>query len=337
MITIKDVAKAAGVSPMTVSRVVNRTDNVNSTMRKRVLRAVEQLGYVPNLSASKLRGKKSTHWTIGLILRDVANPFSAELHRSIEKSLRDSGSLTLTASNDDDRDYARELVMTMRAHQIDGLIIAPPPGNQSYLGAAAETGLPIVIVDRPSDFEQIPCVISDNYDGMRQATRHLISYGHRRIAYLGDEASVPMTARRDGFLAGLQEATIDTTEAIIRLDQFDPIQARETAVSLLESNNPPTAFIGSRNRINVAIIQALRATKRSEEIAMVGFDDIELAAELDPGMTAVAQNPILIGQIATAILIDMLENNRVQDQSVVVSTRLIKRGSGEISRTQPLN
>lgn len=125
MVTIKDVAKAANVSPMTASRVVNRTGNVNSNMRSRVLRAVEQLGYVPNLSASKLRASKGKHWTIGLILRDVSNPFSAELHRSIEKSLRDSGSLTLTASNDDDREYAREVVMTMRAHQIDGLIVAP--------------------------------------------------------------------------------------------------------------------------------------------------------------------------------------------------------------------
>ncbi|WP_071128762.1 LacI family DNA-binding transcriptional regulator [Varibaculum massiliense] len=331
MVTIKDVAKAANVSPMTASRVVNRTGNVNSNMRSRVLRAVEQLGYVPNLSASKLRASKGKHWTIGLILRDVSNPFSAELHRSIEKSLRDSGSLTLTASNDDNREYAREVVMIMRAHQIDGLIIAPPPGSQSYLTAAAETGLPIVIVDRPSESGLIPCVISDNYEGMRQATRHLASFGHRRIAYLGDELSAPMIARRDGFFAGLDEMRIARDETIVFLDQVNPNQARNTVSSLLKSPNPPSAFLGSRNRINVAILQALREHGQEKQIAMIGFDDVELAAELSPGMTAIAQNPALIGQIATGILIEMIENNHIDGQTVVVSTRLIPRGSGEIS------
>ena len=336
MVTVKDVARLAGVSPMTVSRVVNGNAQVNAEMRDRVLLSIAELGYVRNASASRLRAPSAPGYTLGLILRDVSNPFSAEMQRAVEDFLRQSGSLVLMASNDDDTNLTRQLTEVMQRFRVDGLIVAPPPGDQGYLSALVERGFPVVLVDRPSAGVDVPFVISDNFEAIKGAVLHLSSFGHKHIAFLGDERSAPMEARRDGFRAGLVECKISPDEAFERLDASTMEEATAITSHLLTVASPPTAFIGGRNAVSIGILRALRAAGKQHRVALVSFDDIELAAELDPGLTAIAQDPTTIGQRAARLVLEMIQTNgpRSPGESIVVPTHLIARGSGEIPAPQ---
>lgn len=330
MITVKDVASVARVSPMTVSRVINNNPKVNPEMRRRVLAAIDELGYVPNSSASKLRNQKSGLLTVGVVLRDSANPFSAELQRSIEDELRDVNSLALISSSDDEVERAEFLLEAMRGHRVDGIILAPPPGPQLYLVPHVERRFPIVLVDRPADGVDVPYVASANFEGMVGAVKHLAAGKHRRIAYLGDLNSEPMQARYRGFLAGLKESGIASDEALHLLDVNNELESQRVVLQLLDSDSPPTAFIGGRNNISIGILSGLHAAGKQNSVAHMGFDDLLLADSLDPGFTAVVQKPSEIGRLATKTLLSLITGETRKADSVVVPTQLIARGSGEI-------
>lgn len=330
MVTVKEVAEAARVSPMTVSRVINSNPKVNPVMRERVLKAIDELGYVPNTSASRLRNRNTGLLTVGVILRDSANPFSAELQRSIEDELRLVDSLALTSSNDDEVEQAAFLVKAMRGHRVNGIILAPPPGPQTYLAPYVERGFPIVLVDRPADGVDVPYVASANFEGMVGAVKHLAKHRHRRIAYLGDLNSEPMQARYRGFQAGLEESGIEASEALHLLEVDNELESQRTVLELLESPNPPTAFIGGRNNVSIGILAALHAVGKQSTVAHMGFDDLMLADSLEPGFTAVVQKPAEIGKLATKTLLSLITGETRKADSVVVPTELIPRGSGEI-------
>ena len=315
---------------MTVSRVVRDSGNVNPETRARVIASIRALGYVHNSSASKLRTAGGDGLIIGLILRDVGNPFSAALHRSIEDALRASNSLVLAASNDDELGRAEYLVRKMLEHRAHGLIIAPPPGDQSYLADYVERGYPIVLVDRPAASLEIPYVISDNFSGVKSAVAHLAAIGHTRIAFFGDEDSVPMTERRDGFFAGVSECGISPSDATAILRRMDSGEAEREALRLLGRDVAPTAFVTGRNELTVGLIKALRRRGLQHEIALVSFDDLELGSELDPPLTAIAQDASEIGRTAAELLVRWITTGVAESGSVVVPTELTPRGSGEI-------
>ncbi|RBM24316.1 LacI family transcriptional regulator [Streptomyces sp. PT12] len=243
---------------------------------------------------------------------------------------RATGSFVLTASTDEDHQRMGRLVDEFSGRGVDGLLLAPPPGDQARLAAHLRRGMPLVLVDRPAEGIDVPAVLSDNAGGMRAAVRHLARHGHRRIAYLGDLRSTPMRQRYEGFLAGLAEHGLAPEPEAVRHDTENEAEAIAAVARLLAGPEPPTAIIAARNTLSFGAVRALRRAGAHHRVALLGFDDIDLADELDPGLTVVAQDPREIGGVAAGILLDLLADPAARATGRLLPTRLIPRGSAEI-------
>lgn len=330
--TMRDVAALAGVSLKTVSRVINEEPGVSPALSGRVVRAIEQLAYLPNLTASSLRRASGRSATIGLILENVANPFSSALHRAIGDVAWARGVQVFSGSVDEDGIRERLLVSTFAGRRVDGLVVVPASHDHSYLLAQKQAGMAIVFVDRPAEFLDVDAVVSDNRGGAEEAVRHLVAAGHRRIAYLGDLASVHTARERyAGYTLALERAGIPLDPAIVRHDLQDTDTAESTAAALLAAPSPPTAVFASQNLVTIGTIRALHRAGIQHRIAVVGFDDVMLADILEPAVTVVAQDPRAIGTVAAQILFLRMDGDVAPAALHVVPTRLIARGSGEIA------
>jgi LacI family transcriptional regulator len=330
--TMRDVAALAGVSIKTVSRVVNRETGVSSDLLERVESAARQLDYRPDLTASNLR-RGSQAATVGLMLEDVANPYSGTVHRAIDDAAVARGMAVLATSLDEDPVREREVAWTMIQRRVDGLVIMPAGTDQSYLRADIQAGLAIVFIDRAPGFLDADAVLATNRAGAREAVGHLIAVGHRRIGFLGDISRIATAADRyEGYRDALRGAGIAVDERIVRQDLHTKDAARDAAESLLRSpgGTAPTALFVSQNLITIGAIQALYRHDLQYRVALVGFDDIELAGLLDPGITVVAQDPYAIGATAAELLFARLDGYAGPSRRQTIPTRLIIRGSGEI-------
>jgi LacI family transcriptional regulator len=327
--TMRDVAALAGVSIKTVSRVVNQEPGVSPELASRVLDAVGLLGYRHNLTASSLRRTDQKTATIGLLLEDVANPFSSELYRAIENVAREHGTLALAGSSDEDPNRQRELLHALVSRRVDGLIAVPASGNQSSLLHERLLGRPMVLVDRPAP--EADSVTADNRAGAARALHHLVAHGHRRTAFLGDLRSLwTATERHAGYVEGLATEGITLDPRLVIMD-VRGVDAAERAVSgLLRSAEPPTALLTGQNLITIGAIHALQRLGLQHRVALVGFDDFPLADLLDPRVSVVTQDPTAIGRTAAELLFGRLDGDRGPPRHVVLPTRLLPRGSGEI-------
>ncbi len=315
---------------MTASRVVNGTGNVKESSRIKVLQAIEDLDYTRSYAALSLRQRSRQTWTIGLAIENVANPHQARLLRVIEDAVRERGSLVLAASTDEDPDRMAKLIQELRSRDVDGLVVAPPPGVQQALAAGQRRGLPIVLVDRPAAGIAAPTVLADGRRGTREAVAHLASRGHRRIAYLSDLRSATMQERHAGFLDGLQDHGLSPIDELIRTTAETPEDAQRAVGEMLELTEPPTAFITGRDGTTIGTARGLHAAGAQHRVAMVGFDDIDLADLIEPGLTVVKQDPVAMGRHAARLLFTQLADPDQPAETVLVPTTLIPRGSGEL-------
>jgi LacI family transcriptional regulator len=204
---MRDVAALAGVSLTTVSRVVNGLPTVDPALTGQVRRAASLLHYKLNFTASSLRRRDGRSMMIGLMLEDVANPYSSAIYRAAEDTARGRGVGLLAGSIDEDPRRERELSAALILRRVDGLLIAPAGQDHSYLNNEMQIGTAMVFIDRPPSYLAADTVVSDNRAGAARGVRHLIEHGHRRIAYLGDLSSI--TTARDrfaGFLDALRDA-----------------------------------------------------------------------------------------------------------------------------------
>ncbi len=330
--TIRDVAALAGVGLKTVSRVINGEPGVSPELTARVRDAAERLDFRPNLGARSLRRAGGKTATIGLLLEDVSNPFSAAIHRSIENVARARGVAVFTASVDEDPERERALVQAFVARRVDGLVMVPAGADQSYLLSEVRAGLSLVFLDRPPGYLDADVVLAANQSGAEDAVRHLVERGHRRIAYLGDLLSISTARERHaGYEAGLREAGIAIDPALVRHDLHSTDLAEAAAADLFRGADPPTAVFASQNLVTIGAVRALRSAGREHDIALVGFDEVPLADLLEPGLTVVAQDVIAIGRGAVEQLFRRLDGDRSPTVRQVVPTRLIPRGSGEIA------
>jgi LacI family transcriptional regulator len=329
--TMKDVAVLAGVSLSTVSRVVNG-ENARPDLTERVQHAVGMLGYRRDLTASTLRRADRVSASIGLVVADVGNPFFAAMMRGVEDVARERGVLGFTGSSDEDPARERELTHALAGRRVDGLIIVPTAEDQSYLLPDRQAGVALTFVDRPPRFLDADVVLSDNLGGTTAATAHLLARGHTRIAFLGDREVLFTAAERvRGYRETLAAAGIAADPALVRLG-LDGTEAAERATrDLLAAADPPTAVVAGQNLLTVGAVQALQALRRQHEVALVGFDDVPLAAAVDPGITVVAQQPVTLGRRAAELLFARLDGYDGPSRTVIVPTELIPRGSGELS------
>ena len=329
--TMREVAAVAGVSLATVSRVVNGDANVRADLVEKVRDAVALLGYRRDLTATTLRRADRQSASIGLIFEDVANPFLAAVHRAIEDVARARGVLVFAASSDEDPERERELAQALLSRRVDGLIVVPAGGDQSYLLPERDAGVAIVFLDRPPAFLDADCALSDNFGGAEAATGHLLAAGHTRIGFLGDRAQLHTSVERlRGYRAALAAHALAEDPALVRLDLSDSRQAHEAAGELLDAGDPPTALFTSQNLITLGGVDALRSRGLLGRVALVGFDDLPLAEALEPGLTVVAQDVAGLGRAAAELLFARLDGDGEPSKRVVLPTRLIARGSGEV-------
>jgi LacI family transcriptional regulator len=328
---MRDVAALAGVSIKTVSRVVNAEGGVKPGLAAKVMAAVDRLDYRHNLTASSLRRADGKSATIGVVLEDVANPFSSALHRAIVDVALGRGVLVLAGSSDEDELRERELVSAFANRRVDGLIIVPASHDHSYLLNERRAGTAIVFADRPPYFFDADTVLTDNAAGVRRAIRHLLAYGHQRIGYLGDLQTISTAAARHaGYVEELAAQGIPLDERLVRLD-LRGIEGAESAITeMFASAQPPTAVFTAQNLITIGAYRALRRLGLQHKVALVGFDDIMLSDLLDPGLTVIAQDPSAIGRTAAELLFRRLDGDRSPSARHVIPTMLITRGSGEI-------
>jgi LacI family transcriptional regulator len=328
---MRDVAAQARVSFKTVSRVVNGEAGVSPALTERVRRAIEELDFRPNASASSLRRSDHRTSSVGLLLQDVANPFSAVLQRVVEDAAIARGFIVFSASLDEDPARERALTREFSARRADGLVLVPAGDDQSYLASEVRAGTAVVCVDREAQHLAVDSVITTNTTGSAEGVRHLAASGHRRIAYLGDRRTI-VTARQrhQGYVDALHKLGVPPDPSLVVHDLGDATIADGAAMSLLSRPDPPTALFTAQNLVTIGTIRALRRLGLERTVAVVGFDDFPMADLLSPGVTVVAQDPTAIGRTAATLLFNRIAGDTSPPATHVVPTTLIRRGSGEI-------
>ncbi|TNC24663.1 LacI family DNA-binding transcriptional regulator [Amycolatopsis alkalitolerans] len=326
---MSDVARLAGVSIKTVSRVVNDEPAVHPETARRVLAAIEQLGFRRNLGARNLR-RGSTTGTIGLVVEDVGNPFYSELNRGVEKIAVAYGRHVLTGSSDEDSERERELALEFCSRRVDGLLLVPAGEQHHYLVPEMRAGTPVVFVDRPAGDLSADTVLVDNLGGTIEAVAHLARHGHRRIAFLGDRPDIFTAAERlQGFREGCVRAGLRYDERLAQLGTPTREHVVGAVDRLLTGPDRATAVIAGNNRVAVHVLRALaHVTPRP---ALVSFDDFELADLLDPPVTVIAHDVERLGKAAAELLFARIHGEESPPRKVVLPVHLVPRGSGEVS------
>lgn len=323
-----DVARAADVSVKTVSRVVNDEPGVHHDTLVRVREAICRLHYRRNDGASLLRRGAATA-SIGLVVEDLADPFYSSVAAAVEQTARLRGHLLLTGSGEADPVRAKQIATAFCARQVDGLVIVPACDDYSWLQPDVDSGMPVVFVDRPA----VGCtgdeVVVDNAGGIRAAVAHLVSHGHTRIAFLGDDPDFwTARERRDGFRRAMAARRL-SVRGMVAMGPHEHFAVAERLRHWLDAEAPVTAVITGNNRISMLMLRVL-ASLGHRDLAMVGFDDFELADLLEPAVTVIAQDPHRVGQEAATALFARIDDARRPPRRVVLPTRLVPRGSGEL-------
>ncbi|MFJ8046174.1 LacI family DNA-binding transcriptional regulator [Kitasatospora sp. NPDC096147] len=325
--TMKDVAAAAGVGLKTVSRVVNGEGGVTEQTAARVREAIAALGFRRNDSARLLRTGRTA--SVALLLEDIKDPFSSALTRAVEEVVWAEGCLLFTGSSGEDPARERELALAFCARRVDGLIVVPAGDDHRYLLPETESGTPVVFLDRPAAGIDADAVLSDNAGGARDGVAHLIRHGHRRIGFVGDQPHLHTAAERlRGYREAMAAAGLTVDQRWIDSGPSDPARVAAAVTRLTTGPEPVTALFTANNRITLAALHHLPAAP-SEAPALLGFDDLELAALLTPGLSVVAQDPAALGTAAARTLFARLAGDTTPPGRIVVPTRLIARGSAE--------
>jgi LacI family transcriptional regulator len=328
---MRDVAALAGVGIKTVSRVINDEPNVTPATAARVRAAAERLDYHPDVNAGNLRRAGRKTRTLGLVVGSVANPFSGAVHRGVEDVAVERGVAVFASSLDDDASREQRIVGEMLRRRVDALILTTVRKNQSPLVAEQRRGTVLVFVDREPAGIDADVVVTNNAEAAAEATAHLVSVGHRRLAYLGDRRELwTAQERRRGFLEQLGEVGIPTRDVPVVEDLHTEAAAYAATLELLDRPTPPTGLFSSQNLVTLGALRALRDRGLHRRVALVGFDDIPLGDLLDPGITVVAQNPYEMGRIAARRAFARLDGEAGAPERIVVPSVLIPRGSGEI-------
>jgi len=329
--TIRDVAAEAGVGFKTVSRVLNDEPNVRPEMRTRVLEAAARLNYRRNSIASSIRRLDQRTASIGLVVEDIANPFAAALTRVVQDFALQRRHLVLVGSSDGIGDREREVVTEFCSRRVDGLIIVPSGTDQSYLEQERRRGTPVVFIDRPGRRLKADTVVSENAGGVAEAVRHLAAHGHSRIAFLGDRKSIYTAAQRlDGYRTAMAEVVGEVDERYVRMGLRDSDSAYQAAVEVLSVDAAPTALVCGNNVITVGAVHAMQKLGVRERVAVIGFDDLELADLMRPAVTVIAQDIEALGRHAAGLLFERFGHAEDPVRRTTVPVRLISRGSGEI-------
>ncbi len=327
-ITIKQVADHLGVAQSSVSRALNDHPDVSEEMKGRVRRATEELGYEPDYLAQSLRRGETK--TVGFVLRDISNPLFADLVVGAGNELTAAGYSLLLMNSDQDPEQDVGHIKLFRQRRVDGLILSLQSESQPGLTElVASLDFPIVLVDRELQGVAASSVVVDNFTGMQRAVQHLISLGHRRIAFVsGSEDILTTRERLRGYRAAHEANGQLEDPSLLRLRSYDEPWGYEQSLDLLTGENPPTAIIAGGIRLLVGTLAACRqaSVRVGNDVSIVGCDEAELMSYLDPGISVILRHPQTMGKLAAELLLEQLEGE-AQPRSVLVPTEYVPRAS----------
>lgn len=329
--TIYDVAKKAGVSIATVSRVINNSDTVSERTRQQVEQAIKELNYAPNVIASALT-KKST-LTLGLLIPDVSNPFFSELARGVEDASNDFGFNTIMCNTDYSIEKEATYIGLLKQKSIDGFIISTAYCDDVNIINLLKEDIPLVLLGRDienADGYPLDVVGSDNIKGGYIATRHLIELGHKKIAcLLGPEEIKVNRERKAGYIKALKEASLKVCEDIIFHGEFKFESGYNKTFEIFNGSIKPTAVFAANDLTALGVIRALKALGLSvpNDVSVVGYDNTILAEIAEPPLTTVNQEMRKMGYLATELIIKRIRGEREAGEKVICNTDLIVRKS----------
>lgn len=333
MPTIVEVASRAGVSAITVSRVVNNSGPVSSKVRARVEQAVADVGYVPNAVARSLRSKRTD--TIALVVTDMTNPFFTTIAHGVEAAVGDSGMMLIICSTDERGAEEERYVRMLLQRRVDGILLVPAGDGAAAIRQCREQGTPLVVVDRRLRGRGADVVRADSKAGAFELGRLLVSLGHRTMAVLsGPRAVSTADDRVAGFRRALAQAENVRPPRVYR-GAFTIEGGREMAKLATSATPRPTALFAANNFIAIGVLHALEemGLRVPEDVAVVGFDDLPPAMVTFPFLTVAAQPAYEMGQRSVAVLLDRLSGGRGPGQprqEVVLPTQLVvRRSSGD--------
>jgi LacI family transcriptional regulator len=325
--TMADVARIAGVSLKTVSRVVNNVPSVDPQLADKVNEAVAELGFRRNDMARNLRAGSSSA-TVGLLIEDLANPFYAGIAAAAAQYALDRDTLLITASSEEDADRERKLLLELCERRVDGLLVVPAAdADHVYLRPEIERGTPIVFLDRPPRNLRADSVLIDNAAGARMAVEHLTAAGHTRIGVVSDWLSISTMAERlSAAERALEHAGLPYRPDLIKYGVHTVRDATAAVNAMLDGPEPPTAVFGLNNRLVLGALGALSG--RSAQVELIGFDDFEAAPFVPWPLTVVSYDVREIGRIGAELLFNRIAGDRSRPKTVVVPTELVVRSAG---------
>lgn len=326
--TIYDVARQAGVSAATVSRVLNGHVKVDPTLAERVMAAVSQLGYRRNAVARNLRTSRTSLWAV--IISDVENPFFTSMVRGIEDVASAAGYSVVLCNSDENPDKESSYIAAALSEQMAGVVISPSSNQVDDVNLLLEAGCPVVVIDRELDNVTADTVLVDNEHGAELATTHLVEQGNTRIACItGPQWLSSATQRFDGYARALSKAGQSVDETLVRYADFREQGGYDAMASLLDDGPAPDAVFATNNLMTIGAMECLvqRGLSVPDDVAIVGFDSIPWADLIRPTLTTVAQPTYEVGRRAAQLLTKRAESPDAEPERVVLPTSLQVRAS----------
>lgn len=328
VVTIREVARLAGVSTATVSRVFSGGSTVHEDLQEKVRKAAEMLNYRPNKLARNLRTRRTQ--AVGVVIPDIENPFFTSVVCGIEEVLRAADYSLLLANSNEDAARERRNVEALQAEAIAGMIFTPSGSELGFYRELSEAGMPLVAVSRQVPNLSVDCVLVANKEGARQAVEYLIGLRHHRIALISGPARISTAKERlRGYEQALAAAGIPVSADLVQYADFRQAGGYEAMRSLLALPEPPTAVFAGSNLMTLGALQAIHEAglRIPADIAIIGFDDMPWAVSLQPPLTAVAQPAFEVGVSAAKLLLARLANPSAPVKRVRLDTRLVLRAS----------
>ncbi len=328
--TIADVARHAGVSTATVSRVINSQSVVAPATRERVQAAVRELGYQPNALAASLVRQRSH--TLGVVLPDISNPFFPEVVRGLEDAAHASGYNVILCNSDLDTAKEIEYFEVLRQKRVDGLIYHSGTITAAHLEAFRRLKLPVVLAATHDPQGELPCVLVDNRQAAREAMEHLIGLGHRRTAVVTGSDPVSGESRLQGYRDALAHHGLTLEDSLALQAQWTADEAYQVTRELLKRRSLPTAIAAASDLMALGVMGALRdgGIRVPEDVSVIGFDNIRLAGIIRPALTSMSQPMYDIGKEAALLLIRCLTEDGADSfrgRRLVLPHRLVVRES----------
>jgi LacI family transcriptional regulator len=333
MPTIREVAKLAGVSPITVSRVINNTGYISEKTKKNVEAAIRKLGYVPNTLARSLRSRRTS--TLALVLTDITNPFWTTVARGAEDAASKAGFSMMLGNTDESEEKQEHYLNALLEKQIDGVLFVPVGNTMAAIRMLNRHDVPFVVLDRRINGAKADVVRSDSEGGAYNLTKLLLSLGHRQIAVLsGPKNTSTAEDRVIGYQKALMEEGLPIQPALMQYGNFTVESGSEMARHMLELSPRPTAIFAGNNFIAIGAFKVLREShiRVPEDLALVGFDDLPANLTIDPFFTVARQPAYEMGRYAAELLMARLAGVAPKGyQDMVLPTEIeIHRSSGSL-------